>query len=126
MHPESAGFAGCRRAVPILSSSVPTIFFISAVAERDRVPIAGIGDRSKTLPYIDAGLGFQYEFSDQWAMQADARRVHGFLHGNTFGFSRSNTNYVNVGLNYSFDRSPEPMRPIATLRKNNAVSNRVI
>jgi OOP family OmpA-OmpF porin len=88
---------------------------IGAGAERDSVSIAGKGSASKTSPYIDAGLGFQYGFTDQLAMQADVRRVHGFLHGNTFGFNRANTNYVNLGLIYAFDKSPEAVRAVTPM-----------
>lgn len=88
---------------------------IGAGAERDSVSITGKGSASKTSPYIDAGLGFQYGFTDQLAMQADVRRVHGFLHGNTFGFNRANTNYVNVGLIYAFDKSPEAVRAVTPM-----------
>ena len=88
---------------------------IGAGAERDRTNIVGSNSKSQTSPYIDAGLGFQYGFSDQWAMQADVRRVHGFLHGNTFGFSRANTNVVNLGLIYAFNKSAEPVRAIAPM-----------
>ncbi|CAN5835720.1 hypothetical protein BH11PSE12_BH11PSE12_00690 [soil metagenome] len=59
---------------------------------------------TKTSPYLNAGLGFQYGFSDQLAMQADVRRVHGFIRGNELGVSHSNNNYVNVGLVYTFDK----------------------
>ena len=65
-----------------------------------------LGERSKTSPYLDAGFGFQYAFTDQWSLQADARRVHGFLKGNTFGSKTSNNNYFTVGLNYYFDKMP--------------------
>lgn len=92
----------------------PFVVF-GAGAERDRTNIVGSGSKSKTSPYIDAGLGFQYGFTDQLAMQADVRRVHGFLHGNTFGFSRANTNTANLGLIYAFDKSPEPVRAIAPM-----------
>ncbi len=90
-------------------------FVLGAGSERDRVHLNGIGDTSRTSPYIDAGLGFQYGFSNRWAMQADLRSAHGFLHGKTLGFHRSNTNYLNVGLIYAFDKSAEPVLPIAAL-----------
>ena len=88
---------------------------IGAGAERDSVNIRGVGTKSKTSPYIDAGLGFQYGFTDQLSMQADVRRVHGFLRGNDFGFNRANTNYLNVGMIYAFDKSPEPTRAITPM-----------
>ena len=47
-------------------------------AEYDKANFGG-GKISKTAPYLTAGAGFQYAFSDQWAMQADFRRTHGYL-----------------------------------------------
>lgn len=73
-------------------------------AERDKLPNA-----SKTSPYLNLGLGFQLGLSDQWFMQADLRRTRTYLRGNTFGFDHANTNTVNVGLSYYFDK---PARPV--------------
>jgi OOP family OmpA-OmpF porin len=73
-------------------------------AERDKLPAA-----SKTSPYLNLGLGFQLGLSDQWFMQADLRRTRTYLRGNTFGFDHANTNTVNVGLSYYFDK---PVRPV--------------
>jgi OOP family OmpA-OmpF porin len=70
-------------------------------AENDKRSGGGI-DSHNTSPYLDAGLGFQYSFNDQMAVQADYRRVHGFLHGNDFGFKNPNNDYVSVGLNIKF------------------------
>jgi OOP family OmpA-OmpF porin len=82
---------------------------IGAGAERDK--FSGVGsDTIKTSPYINAGLGFQYAFSDQWSTQVDFRRVHGYLRDNIFGFDRSNNNYVTVGLAYAFDKPAQPAR----------------
>lgn len=73
-------------------------------AERDKLPTA-----SKTSPYLNLGLGFQLGLSEQWFMQADLRRTRTFLRGDTFGFNRANTNSLNVGLSYYFDK---PARPV--------------
>jgi OmpA-OmpF porin, OOP family len=75
-------------------------------AERDKLPTA-----SRTSPYLNLGLGFQVGLSDQWFLQADLRRTRTYLRGNTFGFDHANTNTVNVGLSYYFDK---PARPVAT------------
>ena len=72
--------------------------------ERDKLP-----NTSKTSPYLNLGLGFQLGLSDQWFMQADLRRTRTYLRGNTFGFDHANTNTVNVGLSYYFDK---PARPV--------------
>lgn len=84
-------------------------------AERDKVTGSGM-DASKTSPYLNGGLGFQYSFTDQWSTQVDFRRVHGFLRDSNFSFNRSNNNYLTVGLTYTFDKpqqqvaaAPEPV-----------------
>jgi OOP family OmpA-OmpF porin len=77
-------------------------------AERDKVenPLRHV---SKTSPYFTAGLGFQVDFTDQWAMQADLRTVRGRLSSSDdFGFSRSNNKYLTIGLNYAFNKPPPP------------------
>jgi len=95
---------------------------MGAGVERDK--LSGTGNASRTSPFIEAGGGLQYSFSDQWSMQVDLRRVHGFLRdSNTFGSNHSDNNYLTVGLTYTFDkprqeiavaRRPEPeMRPVA-------------
>lgn len=89
---------------------------IGAGAERDKVNLGIDGSETiKSSPYINAGLGFQYGFTDQLALQADARVVHGFLRNNTFGFERSNNKYLNVGLVYAFDKRAEPVRAITPM-----------
>ena len=85
-------------------------------AERDKTNYGIDGSEViKTSPYINAGLGFQYGFTDQWALQADARVVHGFLKNDAFGFERSNNKYLNVGLVYAFDKRAEPVRAITPM-----------
>jgi OOP family OmpA-OmpF porin len=41
-------------------------------------------------------------------MQADFRRVHGYLHNADFPIDRSSNNYLSVGLNYAFDKPAAP------------------
>lgn len=74
--------------------------------ERDKVEGSG-ADRSKTSPYINGGLGFQYAFNDKWSTQVDWRRVHGYLRDNNFGTNRVNNNYLTFGLTYTFDQPPQ-------------------
>jgi len=76
---------------------------VGAGAERDKISGAG-GNTSKTSPYISAGFGMQYSFNDQWSTQIDLRRVHGILRDNTFGFKRMDTDYLTIGLTYTFDK----------------------
>jgi OOP family OmpA-OmpF porin len=61
-------------------------------------------DVSKTSPYINVGLGFQYSFNNSLALQADYRRVRGFINENDFGFNRSDNDYLNLGVNFTFGR----------------------
>ncbi len=83
---------------------------VGAGAERDKLN-RSLGETRKTSAYLNAGVGFQYGFSDRWGMQADLRRVHGFLRGDDFGFGHSNNNYLNLGLTYAFGDTPT--RPVA-------------
>lgn len=79
-------------------------------AERDKISLPLVSS-NKTSPYLAAGLGFQFDFSDHWGTQLDYRRVHGRLRDNAFGIDRSDNDYVTLGLIYRFDRAPRrPMR----------------
>jgi OOP family OmpA-OmpF porin len=73
-------------------------------AERDKLPAT-----SKTSPYLNLGLGFQVGLSDQWFMQADLRRTRVYHRDNSFGFDRSTSNSLNLGISYYFDK---PARPV--------------
>lgn len=75
-------------------------------AERSKLNGSGM-DASKTSPYVNAGLGFQYAISDQWSTQVDFRRMHSYLRNNDFGFNRSNNNTLTVGLTFTFDKPPQ-------------------
>ncbi len=74
------------------------------------------GEISKTSPYISGGAGFQFAFSDQWSMQADVRRTHGFLRNSGFNSHSGSNNYLTVGLNYYFDKpAPAPVAMAAPM-----------
>jgi OOP family OmpA-OmpF porin len=80
--------------------------------ERDKVenPIRNV---SKNSGYATMGLGFQYGFTPQLALQADIRSVRGFLrHEELYGFKQSNNKYVTVGLNYAFNPPPAAPAPV--------------
>ncbi len=74
---------------------------------RDKVS-GTVGSASKTSPFINLGLGFQYAFNDQWSSQVDLRRIHSYLHDSNFGFNRANNTLLNVGLMYAFDKPAAP------------------
>ncbi|HEX4510808.1 MAG TPA: outer membrane beta-barrel protein, partial [Burkholderiaceae bacterium] len=71
----------------------------------------------KTSPYVDAGVGFQWRFTPQWAMQADVRAMETFFSNsddNLLGLKRTHDYYANVGLVYAFGTPPAPpSRPMA-------------
>ncbi len=89
---------------------------LGAGAERDKANLNGIGERSRTSPYLSAGVGFQSTLSEQWSLQADLRNVHGFIRGQDFPNSKSNNYYLTVGLNYAFDKPAPPAPPAAPPR----------
>ncbi len=91
-------------------------FLLAGVgAEYDKATDSATGARfSRGSPDIEAGFGFQYQLSDQWAMQADLRDVHGFLYNTNAGFNHADSKYFTVGLTYYFDKpSPPPMPAMA-------------
>lgn len=63
-----------------------------------------IGDRSGTSPYLSAGLGLQWMFAPNLGVQADFRRVEGFMReSEQWGFKRGSNNYFGLGLMWAFD-----------------------
>lgn len=84
---------------------------LGAGAELDRVRTS-LTTAHRTSPYVNAGLGFQFSFGEQWGMQADVRRAHSYIDGNNFGFDRANTNILTLGLTYAFDK-PAVSPPVA-------------
>ena len=80
---------------------------VGAGYQEDRLSTP-FGGTSGYAPYVDAGLGFQVALNDQWSLQADYRRVHGYLRNNDFPIDRSSNNYVSVGFNYAFDKPSRP------------------
>jgi len=60
-------------------------------------------------PYYQAGVGLQVSVNEQWSVQADLRQVRSHLRDDDkFGFSRANTKYATIGLNYAFNPPPQP------------------
>ncbi|NRR28631.1 OmpA family protein [Oxalobacteraceae bacterium] len=80
-------------------------------AERDKANLNGIGQITKTSPYASVGLGFQASMTEQLSFQADIRNVHGFIRGNDFPNSKSNNQYLTLGLNYAFSKPAQPAPP---------------
>ena len=92
------------------------IFFMGAGAERDQRTLAGVSTKG-TSPYVSAGAGLRWMMSDNFGLQADYRRVEGFLRDTAKwggGFSRSGSNYVNLGLVWNFGgETPRPAPKVA-------------
>ena len=93
-------------------SNFRPLLLVGVGAQRDRLTTPS-SQVSSTSPFVGAGVGFQWSFSDQWGMQMDVRRNHAFLRGNTFGTKRADTDIVSVGLMYSFDKAPKPAPRVA-------------
>lgn len=67
-------------------------------------------DDGENGPFVDAGVGFQYSFSDRMALQADIRRVNTFWR--EISPAASKNNYLNVGLNITLGSKPAPVARI--------------
>jgi OOP family OmpA-OmpF porin len=71
-----------------------------------------IRDASGWSPYYTAGVGVQASLTEQLSLQADVRMVRSNLHDDDkFGFSKANTRYAMVSLNYAFNPPPRPAPP---------------
>jgi OOP family OmpA-OmpF porin len=80
---------------------------VGAGYQEDRLSTA-LGQTSGYSPYVNAGLGAQLALDDQWSLQADFRRVHGYLRNSDFPIDRSSNNYLSVGFTYAFDKPSRP------------------
>ena len=85
-------------------------------AERDKVTPPTGASFGKTSPFIDAGLGAQYSFTNRLMGQLDFRRVHGFVRdgSGTTGVNRSNANYLGLGLAFALGGAAKAMAPVPT------------
>jgi OOP family OmpA-OmpF porin len=93
-------------------NSFRPFLLIGLGAERDKLS-GNVNNLSKTSPYLNAGLGFQYAFNDQWSTQVDLRRVHGHIRDNSIGLSRINNDYLTAGLTYTFDKPAQQVAEVA-------------
>ncbi len=85
-------------------------------AERDKrvLPPPGPANTSSTSPYASVGFGARWMLSHNFGLQADYRRVEGFLRKSSpWGFHQSGNNYVNLGLVWAY--GAEPPRPAPKL-----------
>lgn len=98
--------------------AVRPFLLLGAGAQRDKVSRRDalnnfVAEASGTSRYLNGGIGVQIDLNEQWSLQADLRRVHGFPNKNTFNINRSDTNYLSVGLNFAFDKPVASARPVA-------------
>jgi OOP family OmpA-OmpF porin len=71
-----------------------------------------IRNASGWSPYYTAGIGFQVSMTDQLSLQADVRELRSNLHNSDqFGFSKANSRYAMISLNYAFNPPPRPAPP---------------
>jgi len=81
-------------------------FILAGVGyQEDRLTNPSI-DQSGYSPYVEAGVGIQAVLSDQWSLQLDFRREHGYQQHNEFNGNTNGNNYVSLGISYSFDKTP--------------------
>lgn len=82
-------------------------------AERDHLASAG---KTRTSPYLSLGGGLQYWFTDRVALQAELKRVHGFLGSkgrDAFNVGSPDNNYLGLGLVFAFGGDAGAARPAA-------------
>jgi len=87
-------------------STFRPFILMGAGYQEDRLSNAPTGEVQGYAPYVEAGVGVQAVLSDQWSLQLDFRREHGFLRNNDFGSNGNNNNYLSLGISYAFDKSP--------------------
>ncbi len=91
--------------------NVRPFLLIGTGVQRDEVEQAS-GNTAQNAAFLGAGLGVQMGINDQWGLQADFRRNHSYPDGNSLGIDRSNTNKLNFGLIYTFEK-PTPARRVS-------------
>lgn len=92
-------------------SNVRPFLLIGTGVQRDEIEQAS-GNTAQNAAFLSAGLGLQMGINDQWGVQLDYRRNHSYPDGNTLGMDRSNTNNLNFGLIYTFEK-PAPARRVS-------------
>ncbi len=94
--------------------SVRPYLALGAGAEFDKTR-SRFSSTDRLSPYASAGVGVQMDLNEKWSLQADVRKVHGYLRSNEFGFNQASNNYVGIGLNYAFDKPAPTLRPVAVV-----------
>lgn len=89
----------------------PYIVFGAGLEHDKTTNNLGTGARRNSFG-INGGVGVQVDFSDQWSLQTDIRQQHGYLNNQDFGFHQASNTFLNVGLNYAFDKPVVQARPV--------------
>jgi OOP family OmpA-OmpF porin len=68
-------------------------------------------DNSNWAPYVNAGLGLQYYFTDRFFTQIDARYKYSWIDEDKLFFKHAGDWYFNLGLGLHFGKPPAPPAP---------------
>ncbi len=91
--------------------AVRPFLLFSVGGQHDKLSNA-LKTKSKSSPFLGAGIGLQAALTEQLTFQADVRRNMAYVSGNEYNFNRAYTTYASVGLNYFFDKVAKPA-PVA-------------
>ncbi|MBR7745448.1 OmpA family protein [Undibacterium baiyunense] len=92
--------------------AVRPFLLFSVGGQHDKLSNA-LKTKSKSSPFIGAGIGLQAALTEQLTFQADVRRNMAYVSGNEYNFNRAYTTYASVGLNYFFDKVAKPAPVVA-------------
>ena len=87
--------------------AVRPFLLFSVGGQHDKLSNA-LKTKSKSSPFVGAGIGLQAALTEQLTLQADVRRNMAYVSGNDYNFNRAYTTYASVGLNYFFDKVAKP------------------
>ena len=93
-------------------STIRPFVLIGAGVERDKASTL-TSTQTHNAGFVNAGLGLQVQFTDQFGMQADYRRVEGFQRKDHFGFNRNGNNVAGLSFNYAFEKTPTRVISVA-------------
>ena len=93
-------------------STIRPFVLVGAGVERDKASSL-TSTQTHNAGFVNAGLGLQVQFTDQFGMQADYRRIEGFQRKNNFGFNRNGNNVAGLSFNYAFEKTPARVASVA-------------
>jgi OOP family OmpA-OmpF porin len=89
-------------------SRLRPFLLVGGGAEYDSVQTA-TRHNDAAAPYLNAGLGLQYLFTDTFGMQIDYRWQYAYNQQDDFGFQHAKNQVANVGLIWVFGKPPAPV-----------------